>query len=223
MNYDKVYREWRSWPRSEVSLTAINESAETVSFYREKNSHRGIGRFTCIKNLSAKQVNQDFLNEICLLGKLECLEIEVITAEDLSPLTQLGKLKLLKLDSVRNAKDFQSLIAIASLRKLFIENAKHLDNIDFLGDAHNLIALGIEGGMYKKQKVASLQPLSGLKSLEALFMSSVQLGDKNLDYLSTIPNLKYLGSARFAPRSSFTSLRQLMPGLICNWCDAYEV
>ena len=88
---------------------------------------------------------------------------------------------------------------------------------------HNLIVLGVEGGMYTKQKIESLKPLSGLERLEALYMSSVQLEDKNLDYLSSIPNLKYFSSARFAPKPGFDSLRKNMPKLACAWCDNYNV
>jgi hypothetical protein len=124
---------------------------------------------------------------------------------------------------MRKVTDFTPLLEIRALTKLFMENAKHMDNLAFLSNAHNLVALGIEGGMYTKQKIESLQPLSGLGKLEALFMTSVQLKDINLDYLSSVPNLKYLGSARFAPESSFISLRNLMPNLVCRWCEAYEV
>jgi hypothetical protein len=223
MNYDKEYREWLDWPDFIQSTAEIANGAEAVHLYREKKSHRGIANFTSINRLLAKQVDQDFLNEIGLLSNLEYLEMEVVTAENLKPLSNLKKLRTLKLDGARKATDFSPLLKIESLTKLFLENAKFIDSLDFLENAHNLVAIGIEGGMYTKQKIKTLQPLSGLMGLEALFMSSVQLNDKNLDCLSSIPNLHYLGSARFAPKASFDSLRRLMPNLVCRWCDSYEV
>jgi hypothetical protein len=223
MNYDEEYREWRDWPSCKLSTHEIEKDSEVVHFYREKNSHKGIGDFSSIKRLCAKQVNQDFLNEIGELTGLECLEMETVTADDLKPLTGLPNLRILKMTGIRKATDFAPLLEIIPLTKLFIENAKYIDSLAFLSKAHNLVAIGIEGGMYTKQKIKSLRPLSGLSKLEALFMSSVQLKDKNLDYLSSVPNLSYLGSARFAPESSFKSLRNLMPNLVCRWCDIYEV
>jgi hypothetical protein len=153
---------------------------------------------------------------------LEYLEIQTLTAENLNPLADLEKLQILKLEGVRKANKFYSLEK-KSLTKLFIESAKDISYLSFLSHTHNLVVLGNEGGMYTKQKVDSLEPISCLSKLEALFMSSVQLKDKNLDYLETIPNLKYFGADRFAPKSSFESLRKNMPKLICNWCDNYEV
>jgi hypothetical protein len=77
------------------------------------------------------------------------------------------------------------------------------------------VALGVQGSLWKKQKVDSLKPFSKLKNLEVLFMSSVQLRDKNLDYIATNPELKYFMAARFAPKASFDSLR--------NWCSPQKV
>jgi len=223
MNFDKKYREWQDWPECITSVNNVPINSKKVSFYREKNSHKSISEFSSIKKLLAKQVNQDYLNEISKLENLEYLEIQILTAEDLKPLADLKKLQTLKLEGVRKANEFCFLEKMESLTKLFIENSKNISFLSFLSKTHNLVALGIEGGMYTKQKIDSLEPISRLNKLEALFMSSVQLKDKNLDYLATIPNLKYLGAARFAPKSSFESLRKNMPKLICNWCDNYEV
>ncbi len=223
MNYDKEYREWQEWPDCIQSITELQKGVENVHFYREKKSYKGLANFTSIRKLLAKQVDQNFLDEIGSLRALEYLEIEVLTAGDLTPLKKLSNLRVLKIDSIRKAIDFDPLTKIGSLEKLFIQNATNLESLEFLSTAHNLVAIGIEGGMYKKQKIKSLKPLACLNKLEALFMTSVQLEDKTLDYLSSIPSLIYLGSARFAPKSNFLKLRQLMPNLVCNWCEAYEV
>lgn len=223
MNYDEFYREWQNFPDCTKSAPDVPLNSEIVFFYREKNSHRGISEAKSIKKLLAKQVNQEFLNEISKLINLEYLELEVVTAENLEPLSNLKNLKTLKLDSIRKAEDFSFLGNLPQLKRLFIENAKHVYKLEFLSGMNNLIALGIEGGMYTKQKIDSIKPLSGLSDLEALFMSSVQIKDKNIDYLATIPNLKYFSCARFAPKSSFEALREKMPDLKCNWCDEYEI
>jgi hypothetical protein len=72
-----------------LSIQEIEQDAEDVHFYREKNSHKGIGNLSSIKHLFAKQVNQDFLNEICELVGLERLDLEIVTAIDIRPLASL--------------------------------------------------------------------------------------------------------------------------------------
>ena len=223
MNPDKHYREWRDWPACIKRISHTQKDEERLHFYREKNSHDGIRKFQSLKELLAKQVNQDFLDQICAIRSLEYLEMEVVTAVNISRLQELPKLRYLKIYGLRKATEFSCLNKIETLRKLFIENAKHLTSLEFLDPGRSLVALGIEGSMYTKQKIASLKPLSGMESLEAIYMSSVQLGDKTLDYLSSLPSLKYLSCARFAPKSSFESLRKLMPDLKCHWCDKYEI
>jgi len=215
--------DYESWPDCVTRVEDISSDDSRVSFYREKNSHRGISGHTHIRELIAKQVNQEFLEEICELKELEYLETEIVTAEDLKALQRLPHLKALKIDSPRNAKDFESLLELPRLEKLFIQNAKHLHSLEPLSAAHRLISLGVEGGMWTRQKIPSLKPLEGLVRLEALFLTSVQLGDKDLSCLATIPNLRLLRCSRFAPKAAFGELRQLMPQLECSWCDRYEI
>ena len=191
---------------------------------RVKNSHRGIRAFTGVEELLAGSVNQDFLDEICALPNLKVLFMGYpVTAMDLSGLSALENLHTLKIDSPRNITDFSVLAKMPNLRTLFVENAKHLRDLDFLSDAHHLRVIGVEGDMSTNQKVTSLQPLSGLKSLEALFMRSVQLADKDLTYLSECKKLRLLFCARFAPKKSFEALQTMMPNLDCAWFDKYEI
>jgi len=223
MELNEEFREWRDWPVSLTDAADIPANVERLHFYREKMSHRGIGSHTSLRELVAKQVDQKFLHEICDLYNLEYLEMETVTATDISALKNLPNLRYLKIYGLRNARDITCLTEIETLRKLFLENTKHLHDMEFLDGDQKLVALGIEGSMYTKQRIASLKPVSRMKSLEALFLTSVHLADKNIDYLSALPQLKFLNCARFAPKSSFDSLRTLMPNLDCSWCDKYEI
>jgi hypothetical protein len=211
------------WPQCILTTKNINQLSSTIHFYREKNSHKNLSEFRNITHLLAKQVNQSFLEEISELVNLEFLILESVSAENIESLKKLKKLRYLRLDGVKKASEFSSLLEIPALKKLFIESANKLQSLDFLHDANNLSVIGVEGGMYSNQKINSLEPLSNLNELEALFLSSVQLKDKSLDYLSSNEKLKYLSSARFAPKSNFDSLRKLMPNLICKWCDDYDL
>jgi hypothetical protein len=136
-------------------------------------------------------------------------------------LFQLDSLEFLKIHGLSPAKNLEVLGSLPKVTSLFLAESYELTDYSFLSDAKRLVALGIEGSTWTKQKVDSLSPLSGLSRLEALFMASVQLEDKNLDYLAKNPQLKYFWSARFAPKASFDSLRKLMPDLECQWCNDY--
>ena len=219
-------RDIENWPelhRFTTRLEEIAPNAERALFYRERNSHRGIARFSSLRKLKANMVNQAFFEEICELGNLEYLSMEAVTAENLTSLKKLNRLRVLKIDGLRRTTDFRILAKLSGLTGLYVVNAKHLQTLDFLSDAHHLRRIGIEGSMWTKQKIASLAPLRGLKGLESLFMTSVQLTDKDLSYLADCAQLLELHCARFAPKANFERLRQLMPDLQCPWCDEYEI
>lgn len=218
-------RDLFQWPSVDVYKTRLQDvpiESTTVLFYRQRNSHRGISEFQSLRRFGARQVNQDFLEEICSLEGLELLSLETVTADDLRSLTRLKRLRTLRVANVRNASEFEPLAEMTWLQELYIEDAKHLSNVEFLENAHHLQKLGVEGSMWNLQKVASLKPLRGLRELESLFMTSVELADEDLAYLANCKNLSELECARFAPKSSFEHLRQMMPNLKCNWCDNYE-
>jgi hypothetical protein len=202
----------------------IAPGATFVGLGRDKASHRGIGAHKAITTLFASAVDQDYLDEI---GELEALEYLWLgwptTARDLTPLTRLERLNFLKLDSPRNVTDFAPLTRIPSLTHLFVENAKHLDALDWLAPLNDqLVALGIEGSIWTLQKVPSLAPLAGF-GFEALCLTSVRLADKDLTPLAQCPNLRFLSCARFAPKPRFEELKALRPDIACSWFDRYEV
>jgi len=202
------------------SADGVPADAEQAWIRRTKTSHRGIGERRLLKRLAAFGVDQAFLDEICALDQLELLYLNwPVTAFDLGGLRKLSKLRHLSIDSPRNVTDFTPLVEIPSLRRLFVENAKHLQDVEWLSGAHHLSSIGIEGSIWTKQHIRSLRPFAGLKSLEGLFLTSVQLRDKDLTPLADCPKLKVLQCARFAPREEFDRLHQLRPDIQSYWFE----
>jgi Leucine-rich repeat (LRR) protein len=216
---ERDIQRWEEWQgqRTPKHVSDIPSGATRLYFYREGKSHRGIASHKQVTMLRAQQVNQEFLGEIRQLHNLTYLDMDVITAEDLTPIRNLAGLKTLKLQGVRKATNFGPVLELPSLTKLFISNAKHITNLAFLADANQVESLGVEGSMWTQQRIESLKPLSHLRSLRALFMTSVILSDKTLTYLATIPNLRILECANFAPAEQFNALRRLVPRLQCQW------
>lgn len=187
---------------------------------REKASHRGIGRRCALRELHADAANQDFLDEIAGLTELEYLELGwPVTAKDLAPLRALGRLRHLVIVSPRNIADFTPLLDLPKLERLFIENAKHLVSLDWLRPFKDrLLALGIEGSTWTKQRIPTLAPLEGF-ALEALFLTGTRLSDHDLSPVATMPRLRFLGTARNAPKEQFMALKMANPELECTWFE----
>lgn len=202
----------------------VPTDAAYVRLKRVKTSHKGVSTHGQIRELMAEGMDQAFFDEVCALTDLAVLIAPYpVTVRDISGITALNKLHTVVLDSPRNITDFAPLLALPNLHTLFIENAKHLTDLDIFREAHQLRVLGIEGTMSTDQKLASVAPLAGLKCLEALFLVSVRLGNKDLTPLAKCPNLRLLTCARFAPKAAFTDLRNAAPDLACKWCDRYEI
>lgn len=212
-------RNWEEWQTlATTDAKQVPPDAERAWVSRVKASHRGISKRITLKHLVAGSVNQDYLDEICLIDGLERLELEhPVTATGLDGLRSLRKLRHLSIDSPRHVADFMPLLDLPSLKTLLITNAKHLATIDWLSGAHHLEVVGIEGSTWTIQKIPSLLPLAGLRGLRAFFAVSTRLGDKSLASLADCPNLEFLGCANFAPREEFERLRNRKPDLVCTW------
>ena len=221
----RQFEVWEEWERYATTVSEVPNDATRVMLYRNGNSSKGLSLLTTVEKLKARQVNQDFLEEIARLPRLRYLKLDVVTAKDLTPLWDLHNLECLKVEGLRHAsvEDLAPVLSLAKLTKLFITNAKHIDNISFLSDAQRIESLGIEGSMWTTQVIESLSPLSGLARLQSLFMTSTRLKNTRLSFLASIPNLTVLECARFAPKREFDELRSAKPNLQCSWCDKYEI
>jgi hypothetical protein len=206
--------------RHYTSGEEVPRDAAYATLGRDKASHRGIGKRTALKELAASAVDQDFLEEIACLTGLEYLQLGwPVTAKDLSPLRALTNLRQLVIDSPRHITDFTPLLDLPKLERLFIENAKHMTSLDWLRPFKDrLVALGIEGSIWTKQRIPALTPLEGF-ALDALFLTGTRLGDKDLSPVATMPRLRFLGTARNAPKEQFMALKAAKPELECTWFE----
>ena len=214
------HRDWEEWSRKYVWKNAneIPEDAERAGLRREKFNYRGISVRAGLRDLVASNVDQPFLEEIGELGDLERLDLEwPLVAIDLTPLLGLKRLRHLAIDSPRKISDFRQLLKLPALTTLMLTAAKLMTDIEWLRDAHHLEVIGVEGGMWSPQKIPSLKPLAGLRSLRAFLGTSIQLAEKELMPLAECPQLEFIGMAAAAPRSEFERLHAARPDIICTW------
>ena len=217
--------DWSNIPDQVAELASVKRKADTVSFRRVKNSHRGLKEFRNIRRLFAYNVNDDFLKEICCLSELTYLWAENVTAEDLTPLAQLKVLEFLILRRVHKARSFGFVADMPGLRHLCLEWVKHLSDLEDLRAKQNLLSLGIEGAtpVGMTQRIESLAPILHWKCLESLYLTNTRVRDGNLRCLAKLTTLRHLETARFYPKSEFDALKAGHPKLKCDWFDDYEL
>ena len=214
---DRDFSEWRE-KHAYNEAGNIPLGATNAWMGRQKLNYGGIGERQSLRHLISGNVDQPFLDEIGNLANLERLELEwPMVANDLTPLLKLEKLAFISIDSPRNIADFRPLLDIPALRTLIITNPKKMTDLSWLVEAHHLEVIGIEGGMWSPYKIPSLEPLAGLRSLEAFLAVSTKLADKSLEPLVSCPKLAYLGIACVAPKAEFDKLQAAKPDLACEW------
>ena len=198
----------------------IKSGANEATLKRVKNSHRGIGARKDITGLAAIAVDQDFLEEIGEMSALEHLDMRFpMRATDLSPLRKLQNLRVLQMDSPNKITDFTPILDLPRLEVFMVENAKGLYDLEWMRPLReSLKVLGLEGSVSTDQRAASLAPLEGF-GLEALFMTSAMLKDKDISPLLTCPALRVFMGTRMAPRAQYEALEAANPDLICPWFD----
>ena len=203
------------------ALLGIAPEAEIGVHHRERNSFRGISTRRKLRVLTTSAVNQDFLDEICQLDKLEHLELGwPVTADTLDGLARLTKLHTLRIDSPRNITDFTPLLKLPHLTRLDIENAKHLHDLRWMRPfKERLVKLCLDGSINTTQKLASLDPLDGFV-FEELWLTNVSVADKDLSPLITCRNLKTLRCAKSVSTfEGFMALADARPDMACQWFD----
>ncbi|WP_052692089.1 leucine-rich repeat domain-containing protein [Teredinibacter purpureus] len=217
-----LYRERYHHTEIYRKISEVASDIEYLNFWRKGNSHVGISNLKKINHLTATAVNNSFFKEICELKSLDSLVLANIDIDCLDKLSQLPNLRYLALEKLKPCDGLEGLALLPRLEKLWITESKDITDYSFIKGAKSLIAVGVEGAIWTKQKVDSLEPFSEMPMLEALFMASVQLKDKKLDYVASNPKLKYFSVARFAPKSSFENLYKIRPDLVSQWFERYD-
>jgi Leucine-rich repeat (LRR) protein len=209
--------DWDLLPSWVTSSQNIKEDQTELRLRREQKSHKGLKHFQHLKRLWAYGVNQDFIDEIAELKNLETLYVEKLTAQDLSPLWKLKNLRFLIIRGATSIENLDWVEGLNSLTGLSVENCKKVTELQPLAQLSNLTAIGIEGGMWEPMRVQTLSPLSGINSLEYLFMTNLRVSDGSLKPLHSLSKLKEIQCANFFSKEEFCELSKARPDVQCDW------
>jgi hypothetical protein len=215
--------DWQALPPLLETLEGVKPGVEALHFRRVTNSHRGISRFSSLRTLWARSVDQPFLEEISALADLETLYVDGLAASDLTPLSGNGALRRLILVGGTKVPDLSWVRGLPeNLNILFLERFTRCSDLSPLAALNKLESLGFEGGMDSRMRVETLAPLAELGSLRFLFLASTRVEDDSLAPLAGLAHLERLECGGYFPDREFVELRRAAPRLQCDWFDVIE-
>ncbi|MBO6515005.1 MAG: hypothetical protein JJ975_00460 [Bacteroidia bacterium] len=140
---------------------------------------------------------------------------------DYSPLEHFNLLEICIVIWNTKARQLWQVEANTALRELHIENLAKLHDFTQLRDAHSLRYLGIEGGMWEKQTVTSLDMLNGLSNLERLRLVHLKIVNGGLQPLADLTQLQSLGLSNAHKTEDVAWLSTRLSNTICNLFAPY--
>jgi hypothetical protein len=209
--------DWDTLPAHCPTLAELAHDAQDLRFRRERSSQRGISRFKNLRRLWLYSVNQDFLDELSCLPDVEVLFLHGLTATDPTPLTRLRRLRRLIIAGGTKVQSLDWVTQLPPLEAFAIENFKRVFRLDPVSSLTSLTALGIEGSIWTRMRVATLSPLSQLRHLRHLFLTNMTAADRRLKPLHSLTALEVLQIGALFPDEELLRLRDALPGLRCDW------
>ena len=219
-NYHLTYRledDPNEPPPHTNTLLGVSPEIESLSFRRERNSHRGISNLKRLRRLSVYSVNQDFLEEISELPILERLFVARLSATNADCLGRCRSLRHLVIKGATKISSLSWFSALPQLDSLLLEHFKQVTDLSALCAQPSLKAFGFEGDYWTTQRADTFRPIALLPQLEALFLRNCRPSSDGLAPLQHLKQLQYLRIAAFYPEADFLSLRRALPKLDCDW------
>ena len=165
------------------------------------------------------QVTPPVFEAACQIRGLECLVIKWSNLKQLDAITALTHLKYLRIGSSTRVADIEPLTALTALRQLDIENFKLVTDFSPLVRMTSLVSLAITGGMWSRQKVDSLEPLSQMTWLKFLAVDTSAVS--TLRPLAKLQTLESLDVGGRLPMAEYAWLAAKLPRTDCRWFNPW--
>ncbi|RDC65318.1 hypothetical protein [Adhaeribacter pallidiroseus] len=98
---------------------------------------------------------------------------------------------------------------LSNLRTLNLEQLNKISNFSQLSSLVNLQGLGINGGVWTAQKIASLKPIGSLTKLKYLTLINTRAQDKSFEPIMHLKELVRFNSSWNYPEAEFKKLKSL--------------
>ena len=159
------------------------------------------------------QTTQEIFDSTCKLKNLIGLNIKWSNIKSLDQISNLKKLRYLRIGSSAKIASIEPLSKLTNLEVLVIENFKKITDLSPLSTLTNLKFLSIEGGMYTKQKVETFEPISKLTNLVYFSAAMISCADKRIEPILKLKNLITLNWAFELPKNDMARLKSELPKL----------
>lgn len=164
------------------------------------------------------KVTQEIFEAACAMPNLEGLYIKWSAITSLVPIVGLKRLAHLHLGGAPSATHIEAVAQLPALVSLDITNVRAAGDLRFLQGLPKLRELWVGGdsNSLKPLMIASLEPLTALRELELLTLTTVRLADGSLAPLAELPRLTHLGLANTFPMEEYARLAGQRPDIQCD-------
>jgi len=189
-----------------ITIARFENKPEFISDLADfDNSKTGLHIRADVKN--RKLLNHLNIEELWLIGAKE-KDIEEIfshhqpkyvslyqfLAKNLSCLEKLNKCETLITEWNTKATELWNIDSNSNLKKLAIRDYSKISDLSPLRKATQIKSLSLDGGINKKLKVDSLEPLSNLTQLEYLRMTNIKVEDGSLEPICNLKNFQSISN-----------------------------
>ena len=219
---ERIFPARLEWPVAAENLDDVPRNTTRIRLISKATRFETLAEFKDLNALWCFGIDQKKLDHISRCQSLQRLYIGYnLRAGDFSPLKRLPKLDVLHLDSCSKVSGLEQLAELTQLTGLSIENFKNVHDIAPLLALTNLRELAIDGSMWTRMTITSVEPIRNLSNLEFLSLTNTKVADESLEPLQELSNLKTLSIANFLPVAEFAKLSAKLPHCSCDWFKPY--
>lgn len=184
----------------------------------KKNRKEWISILPTLKNIKflwvKGSINQDFFDVICQMDWLEALNINgLISINNLNNISNLKNLKHLQIGSSSKLNNIDALSNLKNLITLQIAGFKQINNIKPISKIKSLKGLHIQGDMWKKQYLDTIEGLENLTNLEYLSLDGTEIIKKDISPITKLKKLKNLEVGFWWTKDDLILLYDSLPNL----------
>ncbi|WP_289061180.1 hypothetical protein [uncultured Zobellia sp.] len=191
------------------------DNSKTELHIRADVKNRKLLKELNIENLWLIGAKEKDIEEIFLLQQPKYVNLYQFLAKDLSCLEALEKCETLVTEWNTKATELWNIKSNPNLNKLAIRDYSKISDLSALGKATQIKSLSLDGGINKKLKVDTLNPLSGLTKLEYLRLSNIKVADESLEPIGELKGLKLLELSNQFPTKEYANLAVKLTNTEC--------
>ena len=199
-------------PREVLSL-AITQLESLTPAQQKKLVSRWCEVLPTLKEVKSlgffSRVTQEMFDAACAMPNVEHLYVKWSAITHLRELPGAQKLRHLRIGSSSKLEGIEELSQMRNLTKLSLEQFNKIDDFTPISHLTQLEGLGIDGSMWTRQRLRSLNPLARLTELRHLTLTNTQAADKSFDPLLGLHKLERFYCSWNYPEAEFAKLKRL--------------